>query len=305
MMIRALQPADLDRVADLWLAANLQAHAFIAPEYWKGNWDRVKELLPQAEVYVYENNGEMLGFAGLNGADIEGIFVSEHARSRGIGKCLLDFLKTKRAELRLHVYQKNARAIRFYKREGFQIRCGGVDEATGEKDYMMVWQREQEDSEMQLRAYRPSDCAQMAELFYRTVHRVNARDYTKDQLDVWATGTVDLRAWDASFRAHTTMVAVKNGEIVGFGDMDQTGYLDRLYVHKDHQREGIATAICDALERTVEGKPCTTHASITAKPFFLHRGYRVVKEQTVRRQGIPLTNYIMEKPAALDVRCSE
>ena len=56
---------------------------------------------------------------------------------------------------------------------------------------------------------------------------------------------------------------------------------------------------------SARGKPCTTHASITARPFFLHRGYRVVKKQTVRRQGIPLTNYIMEKPAALDVRCSE
>lgn len=148
---------------------------------------------------------------------------------------------------------------------------------------------------MQLREYRSSDCAEMAELFYQTVHSVNAMDYTKEQMDVWAAGTMDLQAWDSSFQAHTTIVAVGNGEIIGFGDMDKAGYLDRLYVHKDHQGKGIATAICDALERTVEGETLTTHASITAKPFFLHRGYRVVKEQTVLRQGIPLTNYLMEK----------
>lgn len=138
-MIRALQPADLDRVADLWLAANLQVHPFIAPEYWRSHRRLVKELLPQAEVYIYEDAGEIQGFAGLNGTYIEGIFVSEKMRSQGIGKCLLDFLKTKRTRLCLNVYQKNVRAIRFYEREGFRLRCEGVDEATGEKDFVMVW----------------------------------------------------------------------------------------------------------------------------------------------------------------------
>lgn len=88
---------------------------------------------------------------------------------------------------------------------------------------------------MQLREYQPSDCAQMAELFYQTVHSVNAQDYTREQLDAWATGEVDSQAWDKSFRAHRTIIATESGKIVGFGDMDETGYLDRLYVHKDYQ----------------------------------------------------------------------
>ena len=148
---------------------------------------------------------------------------------------------------------------------------------------------------MQLREYTPSDCAQMAELFYQTVHSVNAKDYTQEQLDAWATGEVDLQAWDASFRAHKTIIAVKNGKIVGFGDMDERGYLDRLYVHKDYQGQGIASAICGELERFAAGKTLTTHASITAKPFFLHRGYRVVRQQDVIRRGVVLTNFVMEK----------
>ena len=86
-----------------------------------------------------------------------------------------------------------------------------------------------------------------------------------------------------------------NGEIVGFGDMDETGYLDRLYVHKDYQGQGVASAICDELERFAAGKTITTHASITAKPFFLHRGYRVVRKQEVIRRGVALTNLVMEK----------
>lgn len=148
---------------------------------------------------------------------------------------------------------------------------------------------------MQLRAYRPADCAEMAELFYQTVHCVNARDYTAEQLNVWATGKVDLSAWNRSFLAHKTIVAVADGWIVGFGDIDDTRYLDRLYVHKDHQGKGIASAICDVLEGFAGGMRLTVHASITAKPFFERRGYRVVRAQTVVLDGIPLTNYAMEK----------
>lgn len=148
---------------------------------------------------------------------------------------------------------------------------------------------------MQFREYTPSDCAQLAELFYQTVHSVNAKDYTQEQLDAWATGEVDLQVRDASFRAHRTIVATENGEIIGFGDMDESGYLDRLCVHKDHQGQGIASAICDELECFAAEKTITTHASITAKPFFQHRGYRVVRKQEVIRRGVALTNFVMEK----------
>ena len=103
---------------------------------------------------------------------------------------------------------------------------------------------------MQLRKYQPSDYAQLAELFYQTVHSVNAKDYKKEQLDAWASGEVNLPAWDASFRTHRMIVATENGEVVGFGDMDETGYLDRLYVHKDYQGQGVASEICDELERS-------------------------------------------------------
>ncbi len=80
------------------------------------------------------------------------------------------------------------------------------------------------------------------------------------------------------------------------------GYLNRLYVHKDYQGRGIASAICDKLERFANGKLITTHASVTAKPFFTHRGYRIVREQNVIRQGIALVNYVMDKQTNLDLR---
>ena len=148
---------------------------------------------------------------------------------------------------------------------------------------------------MVIRRYQPSDCGQMAELFYQTVHSVNAKDYTKEQLDVWATGKVDLTRWGQSFSAHYTVVAILDNMLAGFVDIDETGYLDRLYVHKDYQRRGIATAICDSLEQAFEVEKVVSHVSITARPFFEARGYLVRKEQQVVREGISLTNYVMEK----------
>lgn len=149
---------------------------------------------------------------------------------------------------------------------------------------------------MLLRNYRPEDCAVMAQLFYDTVHTVNAADYTPAQLDAWATGTVDMDAWNRSFLSHRTLIAEENGVIVGFADMDETGYLDRLYVHRDVQRRGVATALCDALEAGLSGCAFVTHASITARPFFERRGYVVEKQQQVVRRGVTLTNYVMVKP---------
>lgn len=207
---------------------------------------------------------------------------------------------------------------------------------------------------MYLRKYHPSDCAALAALFYETIHTVNARDYPQEQLDAWADGHVDLDAWNESFLAHNTYVAVQgcegaddidsrtpdsassasggpycelnqktgnisiqicgspaNALIIGFGDMDDTGYLDRLYVHKDYQGRGVATAICDRLEEDFcqsrgrllqnsavqkrKNDTFTTHASITARPFFEKRGYTVVKAQQVVRKGISIRNYIMRK----------
>lgn len=140
-MIRALQKADIERVVDIWLDTNLKAHNFIPGQYWKDNIDLVKEMLPQAEVYVYENDCQIEGFIGLNDEYMEGIFVRDEMQSQGIGKLLLNFVKEKKTKLYLNVYQKNTRAIHFYQREGFEIQRAGLDEITGEKDYVMVWQR--------------------------------------------------------------------------------------------------------------------------------------------------------------------
>ena len=139
-MIRELQKADIDRVAGIWLDANLKAHDFISAQYWENNFELLKEMLPQAEAYVYEKDRRIQGFIGLTGEYIEGIFVSDEMQSHGIGKILLDYLKDKKVRLQLNVYQKNVRAMSFYQREGFTIQSEEMDEFTREKEYVMNWE---------------------------------------------------------------------------------------------------------------------------------------------------------------------
>ena len=139
-MIRKLQKVDINRVADIWLKTNLKAHFFIPEQYWISNYEFVKEMLPQAEVYVYEDDKMIQGFIGVSDEYIEGIFVSDEMQSCGIGKMLLDYIKDKKDKLQLKVYQKNVRAMSFYQREGFTIQSEEMDEFTRDKEYVMNWE---------------------------------------------------------------------------------------------------------------------------------------------------------------------
>lgn len=143
-MVRAFRACDVQVVMKIWLDTNLQAHDFIPEGYWIENAETVQEALMQAQVYVYEDDAthQIQGFIGLvNDNDIAGIFVSGEARSKGIGKQLLDHVKSMKSSLKLSVYHKNARAARFYQRERFVIQSDHVDDMTGEREYVMIWCR--------------------------------------------------------------------------------------------------------------------------------------------------------------------
>ncbi|MDK2980469.1 MAG: putative acetyltransferase [Chloroflexota bacterium] len=127
----------------LWLNTNIQAHGFISSEYWLSNFDIVRDILPKAQVFVYEDPEGIQGFVGLdqNGA-IAGIFVSEDQQSKGIGKVLLDTCKRLYPALSLNVYIKNQRAIDFYVREGFAVKKKQIDKNTAEMEYSMGWEKQ-------------------------------------------------------------------------------------------------------------------------------------------------------------------
>ena len=149
--------------------------------------------------------------------------------------------------------------------------------------------------EIIIRKYKPSDCRRLMELFYDTVHSVNAGDYTVEQLDAWAPKNMDGEQWKLSFREHITAVAEINGRIAGFGDIDEAGCLDRLFTGSEYQGMGVGSAVCGYLESSVNADKYTAFVSVTARTFFEKRGYTVVRENTAVRSGVALKNFLMEK----------
>lgn len=142
-MIRVFNENDLYAVMQIWFDTNIITHNFISKSYWIDNYDMVKEILPQAEVYVYENEvtNQIEGFIGLTNNYIAGLFVKESAQSKGIGKQLLDYAKNVKENMTLNVYEKNDRAIKFYMREQFMIHSKNIDANTDEQELIMVWSR--------------------------------------------------------------------------------------------------------------------------------------------------------------------
>lgn len=151
---------------------------------------------------------------------------------------------------------------------------------------------------MQIRDYQPADSQAIAELFYHTVHTVNAADYSQPQLEAWAPAGLDAEQWCRRFAVTHTLVADYAGNIVGFANIDASSHLDCLYVHRDYQRQGIATRLVDEIEQYAvmnQFAEITVDVSITAKPFFSRRGYAVMKENVVMLRGEKLINYTMKK----------
>lgn len=140
-MVRNFKNADIDKIMEIWLNSNIEAHNFIDKSYWKKNFEMVKNALPQAEIYIYEENNNIMGFVGLVENYIAGIFVEKNFRGKGIGKKLLDYAKSIKNNLTLNVYEKNIDAGKFYKREGFTVEKFGIDKSTDEKEFMMSWEK--------------------------------------------------------------------------------------------------------------------------------------------------------------------
>lgn len=137
-MIRKFKETDLNSIMKLWLETNISAHDFIDEKYWRSNYEQVRQMMPEAVIYVYEEDS-IKGFIGLNGDYIAGLFVEANSQSKGIGKALLDHIKGINKELLLHVYKKNERAVRFYIREGFSVEGEQIDINTNETELVMKW----------------------------------------------------------------------------------------------------------------------------------------------------------------------
>jgi N-acetylglutamate synthase and related acetyltransferases len=149
-----------------------------------------------------------------------------------------------------------------------------------------------------IRDYKKSDNESIYDLFYNTVHYINARDYNKFQLDVWAKKNIDIDKWCKKFIKSYTLVADEDRKIIGFANIYKNGYFDCLYVHKDYQNIGIGKHLVNKIENyasKMSTSEIITYSSITAKSFFISLGYNILSENIVCKNSQKLLNYKMRK----------
>jgi len=154
---------------------------------------------------------------------------------------------------------------------------------------------------MIIRRFQEEDTPAVMRLFFETVHAVNCADYSAEQLDAWAPQPLeemDQRRWSTTLRNNFTFVAELKGDVIGFGELEPNGHIDRFYCHKNFQRQGVGILILRAIEDKAELlqlERLIAEVSITARPFFASKGFREICEQEVEVRGVTMRNYVMEK----------
>lgn len=146
---------------------------------------------------------------------------------------------------------------------------------------------------MKVRRARQEEGEEIGQLIFDTVRSVNIKDYSPAQVETWVPNPKIYTTFEG-----IAFVVEKEGKIVGFANLKDPGLLHRLYVHKDHQGEGVGSLLVEAIEKEavkLGWKKLETEASITAKPFFERKGFHLIDEQTINLRGVNFVNYKMEK----------
>lgn len=150
-----------------------------------------------------------------------------------------------------------------------------------------------------IRRLAAQDIPEMRKLFRATVLTVNSKDYTKEEVEEWASCGDSVEHWKELLAKNDYIGALDGqGGIVGFSSMNAEGYLHSMFAHKDWQGKGVATLLLSEVEKIARRygvHKISVEVSVTARPFFEKHGYKVVKEQKAKANRLYLTNYVMEK----------
>ncbi len=150
-----------------------------------------------------------------------------------------------------------------------------------------------------VRAYDSSDAQDLANIYYNTIHKINAKDYNKKQIDTWAPeASLEVEKWSKKFERTNPLVAVVDGKVVGFVEFELNGHIDCFYCHHEWIGVGVGSALMKAIYEVANHHNISlifAEVSITARPFFEKHGFKVLKEQKVFLGEIEFTNFKMEK----------
>jgi len=139
-MIRDYRASDIDQILAIWLSASIKAHDFIESAFWESKINEMREVyIPASDTFVYEVEGEIVGFYSLYENKLAAIFIVPSFQGKGLGSILLDDAKSRRESLQLTVYKENTQSIKFYEKHRFVLLAEQVDEHTGHPELIMVY----------------------------------------------------------------------------------------------------------------------------------------------------------------------
>ena len=139
--IRKFIKDDIDDVIQIWYSSSVDTYKFVDEMHWEKIKKEVRDRFLNSNIYVYDEDNIVKAFILINGQYIDELYVLKEYRLNGLGKKLLDFIKSNNNELLLNVFQKNTNAIEFYKKNEFKIIEENVEDYTREKGYLMKWKR--------------------------------------------------------------------------------------------------------------------------------------------------------------------
>jgi putative acetyltransferase len=151
---------------------------------------------------------------------------------------------------------------------------------------------------LKIRRFQSSDSETLWQLKFRTVRDVNIKDYSFEQVSVWCPNDYDEGAWLARISKINPFVVEKNGVIAAYADLQTSGHIEHFYCDKAYIGQGIGGYLMQHLLRTAKQKSILilkSDVSITAKPFFEHFGFVVLKPQVVRLNNVEMKNYLMQR----------
>lgn len=151
---------------------------------------------------------------------------------------------------------------------------------------------------MLIRRYRSGEENYLWDIFYNTIHRINIRDYNQSQVSAWAPLGLDADIWRTKIESINPFVAISDGRIIGYADLQENGFIDHFFCDYRWQRKGVGSLLMAKIheEAIRQGIECLfSEVSITAKPFYIYHGFIVIKNQMLEIRGEKLNNFKMEK----------
>jgi len=150
--------------------------------------------------------------------------------------------------------------------------------------------------DLNIRRATLEDLNSITTLFRETILHINSKDYRPEQVQTWAAGAENLPKWQDRIRYQHFLLAERGDKLRGFASVTSDAYLDTLYVHKDHQKEGVGTSLLQEVIKYAKERGRSeiyTDASLTARPFLEKHGFRTTRPQQKVRDGIVFVNYAM------------